>query len=131
MVILKKIVYRIVPLECNRTQYTLMLSSSLLNGAMYIDSIKNNSKLASDFVTKPIEADLAKNSIAKVNIYYASLSYTYSTESPYLDLLALLGSIGGTLGLFMGISILSISEIVEVLLEIYFISIKTKITINK
>ena len=119
------------PLQCNRTQYTTMISSSALNGAWYVETIRSNLNLAADFVGTPLNADTARESVARVNVYYPTLSYTLSLEAPYMDAVALLGSIGGTLGLFMGISVLSVSEIVEVLMEIYFISTNTNISINK
>ena len=93
---------------------------------MYVNRIQNNTNLAADFINRPINAENAEKSVVKINIFYSSLSYSNSIESPYMDSETLLGQIGGTLGLFMGISLLSISEIIEVLMEIFFISLGYK-----
>ena len=41
-------------------------------------------------------------------------------EVPNIDLLTLISNVGGTLGLFLGMSFLSFLEILELLAEIYF-----------
>jgi hypothetical protein len=81
-----------------------------------------------DFVTKSINTDTAKDSITAVNIYYGSLSYTLSTESPKLDLISLLATIGGNLGLFLGLSLFSLCEIIEILIDLYFLKRRKKIS---
>ena len=111
----------ICPLECNRTGFTPSLSMSQLNGDTLIQYIANTSNLVQDFVTKPINSENAKNSFVAVNVYYESLSYTYSEEDVACDWICLISNIGGTMGLFMGAGILSLAEIVEVLMELFFI----------
>ena len=56
-----------------------------------------------------------------VNIFYESLSYMESTESPKMNIVSLLASMGGNLSLFLGVSVFTLAEIVEVVIEIYFI----------
>jgi hypothetical protein len=46
------------------------------------------------------------------------------TESPQMDIIALLASIGGNLGLFLGVSVFSLCELIVVFMEIYFIRAK-------
>ena len=61
------------------------------------------------------------------NIFYNSLSYDLSIESPQMDWVSLLASIGGNLSLFLGVSVFSLCELIEVGIEIYFIkTIKLK-----
>ena len=86
-----------------------------------MSSIQANTNLSIDFVTKPINADNVKNSIVMVNLYYHSLSYTWSEEDVACDWVCVLANIGGTLGLFMGAGILSLGEIIEVLMEVFFL----------
>jgi hypothetical protein len=52
------------------------------------------------------------------------MSYTLSTESPTLDIIGLLAYIGGTLGLFLGISVLTFVEFVEIGLAFIFHVVK-------
>jgi hypothetical protein len=44
-----------------------------------------------------------------------------STESPKMNIVSLLASMGGNLSLFLGVSVFTLAEIVEVVIEIYFI----------
>ena len=109
------------PLECKRMDYKTSLSSSKLIGDIYVDYIKGNPSLSKDFVTRPINADAVRECMIILNVFYDSLSYKLSTESAQMDIVTLLSSIGGTMGLFMGVSIFSLFELVEVFIEIYFI----------
>ncbi len=54
-------------------------------------------------------------------LYYDSLTFTSSTDTPSMDMVAFLGNIGGTLGLLLGISLLSVCETIHVLIETGFL----------
>ena len=54
------------------------------------------------------------------NFYYDDLIYTEVTESPYIEISGVIGSFGGTLGLFLGLSLLSLFEILGIILNIFF-----------
>ena len=109
------------PLECNRTEYRASASTLKLLGDDFLDYIKENKNLASDFKKTPLNANTAANSVVKVNIFYDSMSYTLSTESAKMDIVSLLASIGGNLGLFLGVSVFSLCELIEVAIEIFFV----------
>ena len=108
------------PLECNSTEYHASVSSIEMIGDFYVDYLNESLNLKKDFVTRQINAQTAKESIVNLNIFYESLSYTKTTEIAQMDLVSLLSNIGGTLSLFLGISVFSFYELVEVLIEIYF-----------
>ena len=118
------ICFPLCPLECNQTLFKSSISTTLLVGDKYLSRIKN-SNLATDFINRTIDATTIEKSLVKVNIFYESLSYTDTIESPQMNMVSLLGSIGGNLGLFLGVSVFSLGEIIEVLIEIYFISKKS------
>ena len=61
---------------------------------------------------------LIKNSVVKISIFYNDISYDALVESPVLTFDVLLGNVGGSLGLFIGISFLSLVEIFELIFEI-------------
>ena len=109
------------PLECNQTLYKTSISSCQLIGNQYKSYILNNSNLLSDYINRTIDANTARESFVKVNLFYSSLSYTSTNETPQMDLVSLLASIGGSLGLFLGVSVFSLCEIVEVMIEIIYI----------
>jgi hypothetical protein len=114
---------RSCPLECNQTHFETKLSSmKTISWKFYLGLIEKY--LSSGFLKLPISPETATESFVSLSIFYESLSYTYTTESPQIDWISLLGSIGGNLSLVLGVSIFSLCELVEVLIEIYFIEKK-------
>jgi hypothetical protein len=79
------------------------------------------SKLLSKFSN-----DTETVNLVKFNVYYDTLSYTVLTESINMDVVALLSSIGGSLGLLLGLSLLSFIEVLEVVVETVFIYYKNE-----
>ena len=112
------------PLECNQTLYKTTLSSYQLIGEQYLDEILNNSNLASDFIKRTFDSNQAEKSIVNLFIFYESISYISTTEMPQMDVVSLLSSIGGDLGLFLEMSLFSLCEIVEVAIEMFYVKIK-------
>ena len=114
------------PTECNATIYQTTSNYNRLKGDLLADYINQNARLSSDFLNKTIDSETASKSVVSVNIFYESLSYKITTESPKMDLVSLLASIGGNLGLFLGVSLFSLCEMIQVLIEIYFIKMSSK-----
>jgi hypothetical protein len=108
------------PLECYQTIYKTSISSYQLLGDYFKEEIVDKPNLLDDFKERP-DSFTAKNSFVKVNVFYDSLSYKKTWESPKMDIVSLLASIGGNLGLFLGISFFSLCELIEVIIEIYYI----------
>ena len=111
-------------LECNQTSFKVSISSARLLGRIYAKYINENKNLSSDFGNKAVSVEQAEKSFVKARIFYESQSYTLSTESPKLDWVSLLANIGGTLGLFLGVSALSACELIDVLIEIFLLKRK-------
>lgn len=108
------------PLECYETLYKTSATSFQLIGEHFKQFFQNNRILSSDFINRTIDATSARESFVKLNIYYDSLSYTETTEAPQMDIISLLASIGGNLSLFLGLSVFSLFELIEVLLMIVY-----------
>ena len=104
----------------------MSLSSARILGDTYAKYINENRNLSSDFGFKPVSVEQAEKSFVYTRIFYESLSYTLTTEAPKIDLVSLLANIGGTLGLFLGVSALSACELVEVLIQIILLRKKAK-----
>ena len=64
--------------------------------------------------------DQLKERSIYLNIFYSNLNYLQISESPKTSLNDLMSNVGGTLGLYIGISFLSLIEIVEIVCEIIF-----------
>ena len=86
--------------------------------------IQYNPNLASDFINRTLDSSTVRESFVQVNVFYESLSYSLTTESAQWDANSLLGSIGGNLGLFLGMSVFSLSELVVLGIEIFFVLYK-------
>jgi hypothetical protein len=108
------------PLECNSTRFTYDTSVAKLEGDIYVDIIQNNPNLSADFVTRQINAETVSSSIAKVNVFYESLSYVKTEESPALDIVTLIANMGGTWGLFLSLNFFSLGEIITALIELFY-----------
>jgi hypothetical protein len=108
------------PLECSSSQISYTLSSYKLLGDSYVNAIEQNFNLSSDFVSTQITPEKAQESIVRLKIFYDSLSYTSSEESPQLDIVTLIANIGGNLGLFLGMSMFSFCELITTLIELFY-----------
>jgi hypothetical protein len=110
------------PLECNSSKFNFQLTGDTLIGDYFQASIKSKPNLYSDFIVdnRTLDAETARQSIVKLFVYYESLSYALSEQSPQIDFVTLLASIGGNLGLFLGVSLFSLCEMITCIIEIYF-----------
>ena len=110
------------PLECYLEKFDVSLSSVEYLPEYFMDYLNTNSKWSK------LDLKMSKKSFIYLNIFYKALSYDLSTESPKTDLIWLFASIGGYLGLFLGVSVFSLFEPIVVLIEVLFIkfAIKTK-----
>ena len=59
-----------------------------------------------------------------VSIYYENFYYTSNTEIPKISSDNLFANIGGILGLFLGASVLSFAELIEMVIYVIVISFK-------
>lgn len=64
------------------------------------------------------------NSSLQVWVLFSNLKFTEITQIPKMTLFDLIGSIGGTLGVFVGFQILSIIEIFEFIFDIFLVLVK-------
>jgi hypothetical protein len=111
------------PLECNETLYGITLSTTDIIPEYYSAKVQEMAK-SLNITNRTLSKEDIKNSIIKFSVLYQSMSYTISTESPTLDVIGLLAYIGGTLGLFLGISVLTFVEFVEIALAFIFRVVK-------
>ena len=84
------------PLECDTFEYNYLINS------------RNSQTMESSNSTQ-------------ISVYYDDLKYTFLSENPKVEFVGLVSNIGGSLGLFLGISFFSFVELFEVLAEFIFI----------
>ena len=119
------------PENCNRISYNVFTSSSNFPTLNNKDYYLNYSlfKWIREYVNESANGDLnekqkqqmelslLKSSIVSLKIYFEDLSVTLIEESPKTELVDLVASLGGNLGLFIGISFLSLVEFVELFIQ--------------
>jgi hypothetical protein len=84
------------PLECDTINYDISINSR-------------------------ISQTLSSDNITAIYVFYEDLKYTLISQQPKLQFIDLISNIGGSLGLFVGISFISFLELFEILVEIIFI----------
>ena len=113
------------PLECNQTAFGLSLTSSDIMPEYYSNIIQEKAK-SLNITNETWSLEEVKNNIITFNIYYDTFSYSITTETPSLDVIGLLAFIGGTLGLFLGVSVLTTVELIEIFISFIIEISKTK-----
>ncbi len=66
-----------------------------------------------------VTRDLVSASVTRIKVYYDDLYYNVVEESPSLTADSLLGLIGGQIGLFIGVSLMTFFEIFEFWIELF------------
>ena len=97
------------PFECSYIEYSVKPYKALYPTYRYIKVLSYFSNQHGFNFTD----DIISKAFLKVNIFYESMKITVTKQSPSLSTVAFFSNIGGTLGLCMGMSILSFVEIIE------------------
>ncbi len=105
------------PLECDSITYDLSTSTANYPTRVYSKLLKKQQKITKYFKDEEVTFEKLKESLLALDINYAELKYTYISESKSKTIIDLIASIGGTIGLFLGTSLLSAVEILEHLYE--------------
>ena len=112
------------PLECSHASFRFSSSFSKYPTLAYSSFLLNNHSYFREMQSlKPVNI---QKSILKLNIYYRTLEYELIAEVAKSTWLDLISSIGGQIGLFIGGSLLSIFEVIEILFEIFIHIFKVK-----
>lgn len=107
------------PLECSSIEFSIEKSFAGFPSREYAEELMDN-----DFPTY----ESLQQSLLHLDIKYnVNIEYTTISEKEAVTLIDMIANIGGTLGLFIGISLLSFVELVEILIKIGSIIIKNKV----
>lgn len=115
------------PLECDTISYEYTVSSSKFPLKAYA---KENG-FYTHLPGKNLTYEQVQDSFILINVYFNNLLVTIIEESPSVNALQLVSDIGGTLGLFLGISILSIVEVFELIIGLLVIIFCSKRALRK
>jgi len=113
--------------ECDTVIYDLVTSFAnyptnwyanyLLNNSRFLNLVVNNT--ANSTMPQPTIESL-QQTILMVNVFYDELFYTNTDEEPRLSFENFIALVGGYLGLFLGMSLLSLIEIFEIIFLIVY-----------
>ena len=111
------------PLECNSLEYELVTFQNAFPSHEYVRKFIQDRNMSTLNVTR---TEVAR-SLAKINVYYGDMSYQIMEEISTYKIMDLFAGVGGMLGLFLGMSILSFIEIIELLLYMFMEIINLRI----
>jgi hypothetical protein len=116
------------PIECTSSDYSIGISMSDYPSREYVEFLKTDPNITRKYIeeNETITFEKLRESLVCVKIYFKNFQYTKISESPVYTPIDLVSNIGGQLGLFIGISVLSTVEMIEILIEILFILFKKK-----
>ena len=113
------------PLECEKmifsTVYSQLNQFSRERASIYV---KNPLVEVKFNELSNVTYEKLLRSVVRFNVFYDSLSLIEVTEKPNFTTVDLISNMGGTFGLFLGISVLSLLEIVEFCFEIVISKVK-------
>lgn len=116
------------PLECQTIEYKFLLTYSKYPTNFSAQFLYNHNDLIKKKIIKSNmdtnKLDFLRGRLVKLFIYYDDMKETIINHEAKFKLADFVSSIGGTLGLFLGISFLSFIELIEILIELIFILIK-------
>lgn len=120
------------PLECESITYDLSTSSSEYPSPIYGDILKDNPIIQAKFSgnLSQITYESLKRNMVQISVFYGDLGYDQYEEQAKMDITDLVSNIGGTLGLFLGMSFLSFVEFIDILLQIFLYKKTQSTTIN-
>lgn len=106
------------PLPCDSVVYTTTTSVAKFPTPYYQEYLSEIPKIN----LSGISYDNIEKSVLKINVFYDSMKYTTINEVAAITTEVFFSNVGGTLGLYLGISMLSLVEVVEliiILIKIY------------
>ena len=112
--------YSSCPLECKSSIYETKISSAIYPTQWHVKKMNEYQSffnLTSVFNRTDITHEFVEKSTALVNVFYGSMEYTLIEQSPSFSFDFLLANIGGNLGLFTGMSALSVVELFEIIIS--------------
>ena len=108
------------PLECTSVKYDVSLSSLDYPNSKAFEVIFNDKKTFArlqSLYNQTLTFDVFKKSFVSLNIYYPYVQYTKITEMPKITSSGVFSSVGGSLGMFVGFSIFSVLESLEIVIR--------------
>lgn len=106
------------PPECSTIYYDADVSFSSYPTTFYSSWLQLQPTLLQQFTNNQTTSVKISGSVARINVYYGGMMYKTITQTQGADAWSLFGSVGGNMGLFIGTSLLSFIETLELIGEL-------------
>ncbi|KAK3753639.1 hypothetical protein QZH41_014750 [Actinostola sp. cb2023] len=124
------------PEPCNYSKYEVKLSyaSAIANSfTRNLEALilsKTDEEKLQPFINMSVKErqEYLSNNVVSLDVYFEEIGYDLVEQQPAITSTTLLGTIGGYLGLFLGMSVLTMLEFVDLLLLWVFKSLRNKTT---
>ena len=110
------------PLECDTVSYGLSTSPAEFPTPSYFKALINNTFFSRKYSN--VSSNSIDKSVLSFNVYYSDLRYTEISQLVKFSFVDFIYSVGGTIGLFTGSSLLSLGELFEVFLILGIVNLK-------
>lgn len=117
------------PKECDSVSFKTTVSYSKYPSTGYM-SLLSNDLTRANVLSEIEDFKLKQENLVAVNIFYKNQMYQKIEEQPAIEPGIFVVNFGGTLGLFLGCSILSFGELAEIIFE-YIVYLVQKYLLNK
>lgn len=123
--------------QCTEFNYGVTLSESLWPAARLLpgfivhvsEAAESQSKIhefLDEIYSKSVDAKVKVNNFARINLYFKDLKVRQDKQTPSYYISKLFSDIGGTLGLWVGISLLTLTEVVVLVSNIIAMVVRYK-----
>jgi hypothetical protein len=106
------------PLECDSISYEFEISSLDLS---LRQKFSNDFLMNAENYNQSIGYEEYKERFLNLNIFFSAMEYKELTQTPKTTVIELIANLGGALGIFLGFSVFSLIEIVEVIARVFSI----------
>ncbi len=113
------------PLECEYSSYEVSSSSLDYPSREFFEALRNYST-QSEIAFNYTNLNEFKRDHMGLNIYLSSMEFAELREKPQISFIDLVSNMGGALGIFLGFSIFSLVELIEIVVRVVCISLRKK-----
>ncbi|XP_070546444.1 uncharacterized protein [Ptychodera flava] len=103
------------PVECSEDRYLMTISQSQWPSDAYMKKLLKLLKRSNNKTETLTTKEDARSNLIRLEVYFETLNYEETSEHPSYTWEDLLSDIGGTMGLYIGISLMTICEFVSFL----------------
>ena len=106
------------PKYFSKTIYTATYPTTWYANQFFKYNVLNETMLQNNLSSSILSFTYLQNTVSKVNIFYQELIYSSVSELPATSISDLIAFTGGNLGLFLGMSLLTFIEMIDMVIQI-------------